>query len=376
VAESKYSKAALDKATKNFTDYQTATAKYKGANKGVNDQWTARKNAMDATQKGYDYAQSLNNLDTSTVSGKIKQQYGEAGFEDKQMQDTIKGIQFGETVLGEEGLGRISQEQNDRMRGMQDQAAEMAKGYSSAENLARQEKGIEGISGSTQSQSRAAQAAMARSGVKGQAAGAQLGNIAASGVQARGNMERDLIIANRDAQMQGMQLQQGVEKDATANSQFDLSQAAKEKKMLLASGFGYAGLGATERGAKLNADAVIASANTQGGGGGGGTVICTELHRQGLLSTELYNKDKAFSEELMKARPEIYIGYFLWAQHLAKAMANSTLLTTLVKPVALAWAKQIAGEKSLLGSLIQNVGAPLCGFIGKIVIGYNKLVKA
>jgi hypothetical protein len=236
-----------------------------------------KQSEMDVLRQRYEASQQA---DQSTVSGRLQKELG--GGMDAQSRDIIRGAQFGESVLGEEGLGRLGRDET--MEAMEAQAAELAKGFSSEEMLARKEKGIEGIQGSVASQSRAAQAALARSGVKGQAAGAQLGNIAMSGIQARGNLERDLMIANREAQMQGLDVQRGLRQEAIAAEKFDLSQAAKEKKMVLASGLGMAGLGATERGAKLSADAAVAASKQSSGGGGGTTFVCSALKRTGRMN--------------------------------------------------------------------------------------------
>jgi len=199
----------------------------------------------------------VDSADSKTVSGRITKSMGVDGMGKAMNQDLVAGAQFGEAVIGD-GLGRIGEDKT--MQGMESQAAELAKGFSSAEQLARKEKGLEAITGGTQAQSRAAQAAMARSGVKGQAAGAQLGNIAASGVQARGNMERDLMIANREAQMQGLQLQQGIHGDALTSQKFDIGQAAKEKDIALQAGLGFAQIGSQERGATAAAAASVKAA--------------------------------------------------------------------------------------------------------------------
>jgi hypothetical protein len=87
---------------------------------------------------------------------------------------------------------------------------------------------------------------MARAGVKGAAAGAQLGQVAAEGIQARGQLERDLLMAQRAAKGEGLAAQTGL---VTGLKQFDIGQAAKEKDVALQAGLGIAGLGATERGA-------------------------------------------------------------------------------------------------------------------------------
>lgn len=200
----------------------------------------------------------LDAADESTVSGRIQKQAGMAGFDDARTQDILKGAQFGESVLGPEGLGRLGE--SDTLKAMEAQAAELAKGYSSEEMLARKERGIEEIQGSTAAQSRAVQAQLARAGVKGAAAGTQLAGVAMSGIEARGNLERDLMIANRQAQMEGLGVQRGIFQERTARTQFDLSQAAKEKDIALQAGLGFAQMGSTERAAELNRQAQIKAA--------------------------------------------------------------------------------------------------------------------
>lgn len=196
------------------------------------------------------------NIDTSTVSGRVKKA---AGINPDQMQaDIAKGAEFGEAVIGPEGLGRIGEDPTQQA--MAAQAAELAKGFTSEEQLARKEKGLESITSGTQAQSRAAQAALARSGVKGQAAGAQLGQIALGGVAARGNLERDLIIANREAQVQGLQAQSGIHQQTLESQKFDISQAAKEKDIALQAGLGFAQLGSTERSAAAASQAQVKAA--------------------------------------------------------------------------------------------------------------------
>lgn len=181
-------------------------------------------------------------LGTESVSNRIQKKFGATQTE--RQKDIISGSQFGEAVVGE-GLGRLADDPT--VTGMEAQAAEMAKGFSSQEMMARREKGTQQIQGSTQAQSRATQAALARSGVKGQAAGAQLGQIAQAGLQARGDLERDLIIQDRQAKMQGLGLQGEM---VGENRRFDIAQAAKEKDIALQAGLGFAQLGSVERSAK------------------------------------------------------------------------------------------------------------------------------
>jgi hypothetical protein len=100
-----------------------------------------------------------------------------------------------------------------------------------------------------------------------------------------------------------------------------------------------------------------------------GKVLCTELHRQGYMSNELYAKDADYGVEVGLLRPHVVIGYHLWAKPVVKLMEVSPLFTKVISYPVLKWAKHIAGEeKSLFGYFAQYVGETFCGVLGKIVI--------
>jgi hypothetical protein len=171
--------------------------------------------------------------------------------------DIIKGAQFGEAVLGE-GLGRAS-ESADIQAGMA-ALREQAQGFSSGEALARRERAVQELNTKQQGVERALQARLARAGVRGGAAGAQIRDTALAGMAQRSNLERDLFLAGEDARRSGTQ---NLLSAAGELTKFDLGQAAKEKNIVLQSGLGFAQLGAAERGAKLQAQASQAAANAQ-----------------------------------------------------------------------------------------------------------------
>ena len=107
--------------------------------------------------------------------------------------------------------------------------------------------------------------------------------------------------------------------------------------------------------------------STEAGQGVFGTVICTELHRQGLLTNEQYGKDAHFGWALQVADPYAFIGYYAWAQHVVPLMQRSLTLTQLISKLALPWARQISGEKNLIGSIVLNLGLPVCRLIGTVI---------
>lgn len=101
-----------------------------------------------------------------------------------------------------------------------------------------------------------------------------------------------------------------------------------------------------------------------------GTVICTELHKQGYMSDETYAKDSAYGKLLLI---ETIVGYHFWAIPVVNLMKKYNIVTTMIKPFALSWAKHIAGEKkSMFGYLCQFIGEPVCSMIGHYIIQARK----
>lgn len=115
-----------------------------------------------------------------------------------------------------------------------------------------------------------------------------------------------------------------------------------------------------------------ASSDGGGGGGGGGKVICTELHRQGRISDEVYASDHAVGLRMATEQPNVVSGYHLWAIPVVKLMQKSKLVTKVVEPFGKAWANEMhyqetgKGKSSILGRLIISIGVPVCGAIGKL----------
>lgn len=104
------------------------------------------------------------------------------------------------------------------------------------------------------------------------------------------------------------------------------------------------------------------------GGSGGMSVICTELHRQGIMDDATFEADTKFGDSLPRS---VIRGYHLWAAPIAKAMAKSKLLTWLMTPIAMGWANEMRrrvtgeGDGSLMGFLLLKLGVPICGWLGK-----------
>ena len=108
-----------------------------------------------------------------------------------------------------------------------------------------------------------------------------------------------------------------------------------------------------------------------GGDAGDDTVICTELHRQGRISDEVYASDSVFGLRMSIEDPDVMSGYSSWAIPVVGLMQKSKLVTEIVAPFGKAWAKEMhyqetgKGQPNLLGRVIMRVGVPMCRFLGK-----------
>jgi hypothetical protein len=98
-----------------------------------------------------------------------------------------------------------------------------------------------------------------------------------------------------------------------------------------------------------------------------GTVICTELWHQGYYSTELYMHDIAYGVWVRKYKPNVYVGYRLWADPVVSLMKKSKLFSRMIATIAVPWARNMAGETNKLGAVVSLIGEPICGVLGLIV---------
>ena len=97
-----------------------------------------------------------------------------------------------------------------------------------------------------------------------------------------------------------------------------------------------------------------------------GTVICTELHRQGYMSDETLEKDADYGRFIRANAAHVYVGYIFLASPIVSLMKRSPLFTKVISYPALAWANDMAGNKNLIGGLINKYGQILCGYVGKL----------
>ena len=106
------------------------------------------------------------------------------------------------------------------------------------------------------------------------------------------------------------------------------------------------------------------------------SVICTELHRQGLIPTRIYRANLIYyrnhsNEEQVRA-------YHSWAVPVVRLMKKSKLATRIIQPFGKAWAYEMAyrvnkyPESNLLGRIIVDTLHPMHKLIGKIAFTEKK----
>lgn len=239
-------------------------------------------------------------------------------------------------------------------------------GFNAPQLAAMQAQMAGGQQAAEQQRNRALQAALARQGVRGGAA----------------------------ASLQAQAGQMAAREKAAADTQLMLQQAAQQEKALGAYEQGVSGALSAEQArqfqglaAQLAAEQQIAALEAAGmqkeatesygtsmeKASKKGKIICTELHAQGLMDTEVFEADQAFGAELMKTDPEVMIGYHAWATGAVELMQRSRFWTFVAYLIATPWSKQmafqmgVAKRPNLIGWVIMKVGMPFCRMIGRSI---------
>tara|TARA_Y100000401_G_C8287329_1_gene206758 strand:- start:394 stop:1002 length:609 start_codon:yes stop_codon:yes gene_type:complete len=117
------------------------------------------------------------------------------------------------------------------------------------------------------------------------------------------------------------------------------------------------------------ARAVTLENQQEQGTDGDGTYICTALYDMGDMRAYIYKYDQLYGR---KVNPNIYRGYCLWGKYVATKMKRQGWTYRIVKPLALAWAKQMAfdlskgrhGKKNTVVKVISKIGEGICYALG------------
>jgi hypothetical protein len=114
------------------------------------------------------------------------------------------------------------------------------------------------------------------------------------------------------------------------------------------------------------------------GTSGDSRVVCTELHRQGIISDKLYQAERIYGCSLSTI---IIKGYHHWAIPLVRRMRKSSLLTKLVYYISKPMLQEMAHradksfDSSLMGSVMLSFGIPLCYIVGSLTNRTETIVE-
>ena len=103
----------------------------------------------------------------------------------------------------------------------------------------------------------------------------------------------------------------------------------------------------------------------------GSTYICTALYEMGDMKKSIYKYDQVYGK---RVDPNVYRGYCLWGKYVATKLRYKGIVYKIAKPLALAWAKQMAfdlskgryGKKSRVVKVISKIGEGVCYALGVI----------
>jgi hypothetical protein len=245
------------------------------------------------------------------------------------------------------------------------QRKDMLQGFSAPQLAAMQAQMAGGQQAGQQQRERALQAALAKQGIRGGAAASLQSQAAQQAYREKAAMDTDMLMKQAAKQEQALgAYEQGV------MGAYQMAQERQFQEMA-------AKLAAEQQIAALEASRLQAEATTQYGkdvkaASKDGKIICTELHRQGLMPTEIYEADQAFGRQLVESDPEVLVGYYAWAEGAVELMKRSKFWTAVAYVIATPWAKQMAFEMGVLpkpnltGWVIMSVGMPICRMIGRL----------
>ena len=119
-------------------------------------------------------------------------------------------------------------------------------------------------------------------------------------------------------------------------------------------------------------------AQSSGTGPGDSTYICTALYEMGDMKKYIYKYDQVYGKIV---DPYVYRGYCTWGKYVATKMRDKGIVYKITKPLALAWAKQMAfdlskgryGKNNKVVKVVSRIGESICYALG--VVANIKLKK-
>lgn len=336
-------------------------------------------------------------------------------------QSIAEGISTFNTLTGGKGLDRVgnTQEYADSLERSKAGSERAEKGVSRAEKgVSRAELGVEradlainryrkraaeGIGTAEREAQRtnmAQQMAQAQQmaglrlgamagGAQGSSAAAQQRSLQAQGMQALAGVERDIFLQSEAAKREGEDklslaergktlAEQGVtaaEQNVTAaeanvtaadlatsrlqmeKATFDIGQANAEIEMKTGLAMGIESQKSAERSAQIAADAQVKAGQAQSSGI---SVVCTELHSQGVINTQVWKDSEAWGAYMGKADREFMKAYWAIGIPTVKLMQRSKIASAILGPIFKQGFDYLGGKRTFLTKAGFLLGVGLC----------------
>ncbi len=311
-------------------------------------------------------------------------------------QDRQAGREQGQELFGEGSLGRIPEDTGSlgRARAL---AEERAGGLSDEERQLITERETRAIDSASMTALRTLRGIQSGAGMRGATAEARETDILKERMRSMRDLNESVRLMDFQREQQGLQqfgqLASQEQEFLNRAREFNIGIAGSEKERALQTEISNVGLGIAQESAgssqvlqALNLDFQTEFAKEQlalskeelakpapqmEAPSGGMSAVCTEMHRQGFLSDEMFH-DEQWAVDLI-VDDNMIRGYHVWAVPLVGVMKKSKIVTALLKPLVRGWATYMTykigkTEKySLVGSFIYNVGGRICRLIGRFV---------
>lgn len=212
-------------------------------------------------------------------------------------------------------------------------------------------------------------------GAQGASAAAQQRSLQAQGMATLANVERDIFLQSEGVKREGedkmSMAEHAMSKLQMEKAAFDIGQSNAETEMKSGLAMGIEGQKSAERSAQISADAQIKASQAQSSGI---SVVCTELHTQGIINTEVWKDSEAWGEYMGKTDREFMIAYWAIGIPTVNLMRKSKIASSLLGPIFKQGFDYLGGKKTLLTKAGFLLGVGLCE-ISKQVLRLKKKMK-
>lgn len=226
-----------------------------------------------------------------------------------------------------------------------------------------------------------ARAGAAYGGVKGASMAAQQRSLQGTGMQALANVERDIFLKSEEAKREGedklTMAEQGVTLAEQAMSRlemekasFDIGQSTAEVEMKTSLAMGIEGMKSSERAAQIAADAQIKASKAQSSGI---SVVCTELHSQGVIDTQVWRDSEAWGAYMGKTDREFMKAYWAIGIPTVKLMQRSKIASAVLGPIFKQGFEYLGGKRTMLSKAGFLLGVGLCEISRQVLRLKNRM---